>query len=162
MSKKKIFLIIGSILAIIVVALLAFNIFCALFAKSKTIALGETTAIKSENIEITVLSSEKDTIEDETGLLVIAGDYTKVKVKIKNNGSSDYSWEDAWSFTLDNNNTAFIEQDDSLPGTIKAGATETGYIYFKYTDADIMEYWTDPQVVGKEETKISKYYFKIK
>ena len=122
----KTILIIG---AVIVGLIIVVSVVSMLLAKSTQVKLGERATIKEENIEITVLGSEKITIEDETGLGIAqySGDFTKVKVRIKNNGSSSYKWNEFTSFRIDDQAVTFLDNGDNLPNIIEAGKTEEGY-----------------------------------
>lgn len=155
---KTILIIGGVILGIVVVV----SVVSVLVAKSFIVDLGETATIKEENIEITVLSSEKTTIEDPTGIALESGDFIKVQVRIKNNGSSPYTWNNLWSFNMGDKYVAMSEHGDDLPNTIEAGNVEEGYLYFEYTDESLMEYYTSPEAVDSNTANISKYYFAIK
>lgn len=157
---------IGKIILIIVAAIVALFIVVSvgsvLFSKSVTVDIGETATIKEENIEITVLSSEKTTIEDTTGIALESGDFVKVKVRIKNNGSSQYTWNNLTSFELGDKYVAMSEHEDNIPNTIEPGKTEEGYLYFEYVDESLMNYYTSSEVVDSNYAKVAKYYFNIK
>lgn len=155
----KTILIIG---AVIVGLIIVVSVVSVLFAKSVQVKLGETANIKEENIEITVLSSEKTTIEDPYGILVEVGDFVKVKVRIKNNGSSPYTWNNLTSFRMGDKYVAMSEHDDDLPNTIDAGKVEEGYLYFEYTDETVMNYYTSFSVVDSNTASMEEYFFKIK
>ena len=156
-TKK--FLIIGAVvIALIIVVCVA----SMLLAKSTIVKLGETATIEEEKIEITVLSSEKTTIEDPTGIAIESGDFVKVKVRIKNNGSAPYTWNNLTSFDLGDKYVAMTEHDDDLPNTIDAGKLEEGYLYFEYTDESIMNYYTSFNVLDSNTASAKKYFFEIK
>ena len=158
---KKTILIIGGVIVGLIIVI---SIVSMLLAKSVQVKLGETVTIKEENIEITVLSSEKTKIEDETGLGIAqySGDFTKVKVRIKNNGSSSYKWNEFTSFRIDDQAVTFLDNGDNLPNTIEAGQTQEGYLYFYYTEEDVMSYYTSFDVVDSNTVSQGKYLFKIK
>ena len=155
---KTILIIGGVILGIIIVV----SIVSVFVNKSVTTDLGETVTIEEENIEITVLSSEKTTLEDSTGMALESGDFIKVQVRIKNNGSSPYTWNNLSSFNVGDKYVAMSEPGDELPNTIEVGKVEEGYLYFEYTDVSIMEYYTSPYAVDSNTAEVAKYYFNIK
>ena len=156
---KKPLLIVGVVIVGLIVGIC---IIAVMAAKSKQISLGKTTNIKEENVEVTVLSSEKATIDDPTGILLESGDFIKVKVRVKNNGSTPYTWNKFWTFRIGENYVAMTPHNDDLPSQINAGSTEEGYLYFKYTDESIMDYYTPFKSVDNNRASTSKYSFKIK
>lgn len=158
-SIAKTALIIGGVIVGLIIII---SIAAALYAKSLHVKLGETAIIEEENIEITVLSSEKATIEDPTGIALESGDFVKVKVRIKNNGSDAYTWNNLTSFDIGDKFVSMSEHDDNLPNTIDAGKVEEGYLYFEYTNESIMNYYTSPVAVDGNNAEVSRYYFKIK
>lgn len=151
-------LIIGAVIVGLVIVLCV----CAmLFSKSFQFKLGETATIKEENIEITVLSSEKTTIEDYAGYDFETSDFLKVKVRIKNNGSDRYTWYHS-KFKIGSNIVSLSVHDDDLPLEIDAGKVEEGYLYFKYTDEGVMNYYTSFKAEDENTASVEKYLFKIK
>ena len=155
---KIILIICGIILGVFIVI----GVVSVLFYKAHVVPLGETKTIKEENIEITVLSSEKITIEDSTGIALEYGDYIKVLVRIKNNGSSPYTWNNLMTLKLGGQYVGLFEHDDNRPNTIEAGKVEEGYLYFEYTDETIMNYFTSFEAVDGNTASVSKYFFEIR
>lgn len=157
-GSVKTLLIIGAVIVGLVVVICI----CAmLFSKSLQFKLGETATIKEENIEITVLSSEKTTIEDYAGYDSETSDFLKVKVRIKNNGSTKYTWYHS-KFKIGSNIVSLSVHEDDLPLDIDAGKTEEGYLYFKYTEEGVMNYYTSFNVEDENTASVEKYLFEIK
>ena len=150
------------ILGVVVSLFIVICIISILFAKSKQISFGKTAIIKQENIEITVLSSETTTIEDPTGIAIESGDFIKVKVRIKNNDSEPYTWNNLMTFKLGDKYVSTIQHSDDLPNTIESGKVEEGYLYFEYTDEIVMDYFTSFTADSSDNASASKYMFRIK
>ena len=127
---------------------------------SKGEKLNTPVAIDSEEIIITVLSSETGTINKE--LSHANGEYIKVKVSIENKGTEEYSWNNFWNFKLGKEVAAITMEDDELPNEIAAGTEQTGYIYFKTTSAKILTYYTSPKATSNTDSEVITYTFNIK
>lgn len=115
--------------------------------------------IDGEDIVITVLSSEKASINDELSLA--NGEYVKVKVSIENKGKEEYTWNNYTDFALGDEVAAITMQDDELPNKVAAGTTETGYIYFSTTNSKVLTYYSNPKAVSNDEIEVIAYTFNI-
>lgn len=93
--------------------------------------LNQKQNIKEDNIEMTVLSTEKEEIKEDP----FSGNYIKVKVEIKNNSEATYI-PDMFHFHITdnlnkNNSYLTLRSFDDCLMQIEAGKTSTGYLYFE-------------------------------
>lgn len=129
---------------------------------SKTMKINETATIKADNIKLTVLGSEKVSI-DEGELSISNGDYIKVKITLENIGNDTYTWT-SLNFSLGDKipSLSHLGQTDVLKNNISAGETVTGYIYFPVTDSEILTYTSKMEAVSSDKVKVENVEFKIK
>lgn len=129
---------------------------------SKTMKINETATIKADNIKLTVLGSEKVTV-DEGELSLANGDYIKVKMTLENTGNETYTWT-LLNFSLGEEIPSLnaLAQSDVLKTDISAGETATGYIYFPVTDSNTLTYTSKMEAVSSDTVKVEKVEFKIK
>ena len=157
------------ILISVVVLALLFGIILLLGA-NRAIKLNKVQDIKEDKIKLTVLESEKATINKEALELngytmenSSNGDYIKVKVTIENYGSETYRMS-ATTFYLGKKPIALLtmSEDDFIAQEIKPNETVSGYIYFEVNDSNTMTYYTHMEAVSSDSAKGAKYIFKIK
>lgn len=129
---------------------------------SKTMKINETADIKMDSIKLTVLGSEKVTI-DEGEFSLANGEYIKVKMTIENYSSQKYTWT-VLNFSLGDKMPSLnaIAESDALKTDISAGETATGYIYFPVTDSNILTYASKMKAVSSDKVKVEKVEFNIK
>lgn len=146
----------------LLIALLAIFLCVTLTGCSKTIKLNKTATIKTDSIKITILESEKVTI-NEGELSLANGEYIKVKMKLENYGNETYTWT-TLNFSLGDEIPSLnaLAESDVLKTDISAGETATGYIYFPVTDSNKLTYTSKMEAVGNGTAKIEKIEFKIK
>ena len=118
----------------------------------KEYGLNETVTVKSNNIKITVLAVEDYKLENAE-FEVANGDYTRVKVKIENNGDKDFGYS-TFSFKLGDQVISFaaIAEKDALPSIVAKKQSAEGYLYFPKTESRILTYTTLIEVDTEQET----------
>lgn len=145
----------------IIISLLMITFCMFLTGCSKVLKLNEQADIKADSIKLTVLESEKATINQ--GELALAnGDYIKVKVTIENYGNETYTWN-TLNFSLGGEIPSLktLTQPDILQDEIAPGQTATGYIYFNDNNSSKLTYTSKTKNDGKK-VKVEKVEFKIK
>ena len=121
---------------------------CLLLVGCGATPLNKTVEIKEDNIKITVLGFDTETIDEE--MSAYNGDYIKVEVEIENTGKNSYRFN-SFNYKLGGDFPA-TPRDEEL-SEVKPGEKKKGYIYFKKTDKTVMSY----QKTGGKE-----YQFNIK
>ena len=136
--------------------ILSFLLFICLILTgcSSAVKLNKTVTISKDKIKLTVLESERVTI-DKGDMYLGNGEYIKVKVTVENIGDDVYSWS-ATSFSLGDELASLLplSEPDILAAEIEPGKSATGYVYFPVTDSDKLTYTSYFDESGKAEKKI--------
>lgn len=152
---KKVIL--GIIIAVVaIIAIISIVSVIVFFVTTQK--LGEPKVIEEDNITLTVLSSEDYKFEGND-LVLGAGDYTRVKIKIDNNSNSTYTWS-GLNFYLEDEPIAFGGFPDMLADSIEAKTSATGYVYFKKGKNGRLTYLTVKSKTDGDSITRNKYYFR--
>lgn len=128
--------------------------------------LNEKLNVINDDISIVVKSVEEVTLDSNSEVSLINGNYVKIDLEITNNGNHVFEWNRLWNFRLINSEEETVSMailsttdvDGQLATVVNSNETESGSIYFKteLNDDFVLQYRTNDYLDAKS------YYINLK